>query len=214
MSVTKRISTGDYNLTTLAASANTVITTHTLKINGNLMVTGNSTVINANNLSTADPTITLNANASVIYPGVSGLEIYRPTSSNPGIFWNENTSSWQFASNIGNTLTYANIGASAGSGIAFHMAYYATSGTVLSDAGVNLIWNGTNLLTVTGNISTTGLQLPNIAGTPAALAGNITLSGNTTGSSTGGTGIYFNNNTESGELISKSKALAYNIIFG
>jgi hypothetical protein len=70
------------------------------------------------------------------------------------------------------------------------------------------------LLTVTGNISATGLQLPNIADTPAALAGNITLSGNTAGGSAGGTGIYFNNNTESGELISKSKALAYNIIFG
>jgi hypothetical protein len=49
---------------------------------------------------------------------------------------------------------------------------------------------------------------------PAVVTGNIALSGNTTGGSVGGTGIYFNNNVESDELVSKTKAIAYSIIFG
>ena len=48
----------------------------------------------------------------------------------------------------------------------------------------------------------------------AEVAFPINISGDTTGNSPGGTGVYFNNNTESGELVSKTKAIAYSIIFG
>ena len=95
-----------------------------------------------------------------------------------------------------------------------HLPYYATSTDTVVDAGNNLTWNGANLLTITGNVQTTGLRFANTAGAPTAVTGNIALSGNTTGGSLGGTGIYFNNNVESDELVSKTKAIAYSIIFG
>ena len=191
MSVTKRISTGDYNLTTAAAAANVVVTTDTFKIFGNLFVQGNS-----------------------------GIEVNRGIGySKPALFWNETVLSWQTVTNIADISTYVNIGTGAGSGsvgtgVAGHLPYYATSTDTVVDAGNNLTWNGANLLTITGNVQTTGLRFANTAGVPAAVIGNIVLSGNTTGSSPGGTGIYFNNNVESDELVSKTKAIAYSIIFG
>ena len=220
MSVTKRISTGDYNLTTAAAAANVVVTTNTFKIFGNLFVQGNTSVINVANISTADPTITLDSNVVVPFQGNSGIEVNRGIGyAKPALFWNETVLSWQTVTNIADIGTYVNIGSGAGSGsvgtgVAGHLPYYATSTDTVVDAGNNLIWNGANLLTITGNVQTTGLRFANTAGIPAAVAGNIALSGNTTGGSLGGTGIYFNNNVESDELVSKTKAIAYSIIFG
>ena len=220
MSVTKRISTGDYNLTTAAVAANVVVTTDTFKIFGNLFVQGNTSIINVANISTADPTITLNSNVTVPFQGNSGIQINRGIGyAEPALYWNETVLSWQTVTNIADIGTYVNIGSGAGSGsvgtgVAGHLPYYAASIDTVVDAGNNLTWNGANLLTITGNVQTTGLRFANTAGTPTAVTGNITLSGNTTGGSLGGTGIYFNNNVESDELVSKTKAIAYSIIFG
>lgn len=221
MSVTKRISTGDYNLTTTAARANVIVTTDTFKIYGNLFVQGNTSVINVANISTADPTITLNSNVTTPFLGNSGIQINRGTGyAEPALYWNETVAAWQITSNISNPASYANIASTisgsgtVGVGVATHLPYYASSTDTVVDAGNNLTWNGANLLTITGNVQTSGLRFANTSGTPTAVTGNIALSGNTTGGSNGGTGIYFNNNIESGELISKNKAIAYSIIFG
>jgi hypothetical protein len=220
MSVTKRISTGDYNLTTAAVAANVVVTTDTFKIFGNLFVQGNSSIINVANISTADPTITLDSNVVVPFQGNSGIEVNRGIGyAKPALFWNETVLAWQTVTNIADIGTYVNIGSGAGSGsvgtgVAGHLPYYATSTDTVVDAGNNLTWNGANLLTITGNVQTTGLRFANTAGVPAAVTGNVALSGNTTGGTGGGTGIYFNNNVESDELVSKTKAIAYSIIFG
>lgn len=219
MSVTKRIGTGDYNLATVTPGANVIVTTDTLKIYGNLYVQGNSSVVNVANISTADPTITLNSNVTTPFAGNSGLEIYRgPANYIPGLLWNESQSAWQITSNIANPSAYANIQSGGGGTVVYgdagQLTYYAVSGTTLANTTSNLTWNGANLLTITGNVQTTRLRFANTAGIPASVTGNITLSGNTTGGSAGGTGIYFNNNTESGELTSKTKAIAYSIIFG
>jgi hypothetical protein len=220
MSVTKRISNGDYNLTTAAAAANVVVTTDTFKIFGNLFVQGNTSVINVANISTADPTITLNSNVTVPFQGNSGIQINRGIGyAEPALYWNETVLAWQTVTNIADIGTYINIGSGAGTGsvgtgVAGHLPYYATSTDTVVDAGNNLTWNGANLLTITGNVQTTGLRFANTAGVPAVVTGNIALSGNTTGGSVGGTGIYFNNNVESDELVSKTKAIAYSIIFG
>ena len=220
MSVTKRISTGDYNLTTAATAANVVVTTDTFKIFGNLFVQGNTSIINVANISTADPTITLNSNVTVPFQGNSGIQINRGSGyAEPALYWNETVLAWQTVTNIADIGTYINIGSGAGSGsvgtgVAGHLPYYAASTDTVVDAGNNLTWNGANLLTITGNVQTTGLRFVNTAGVPAAVTGNVALSGNTTGGTAGGTGIYFNNNVESDELVSKTKAIAYSIIFG
>ena len=92
------------------------------------------------------------------------------------------------------------------SGVQYHMSYYATTGSAVSDTGANLTWNGTNLLTVRGAITATGnitgnyilgngSQLTGIAGAYGnanvanylptfggnLTAGNISASGNVTG---------------------------------
>ena len=214
MSVTKRISTGDYNLTTAAVAANVVVTTDTFKIFGNLFVQGNSSIINVANISTADPTITLDSNVVVPFQGNSGIEVNRGIGySKPALFWNETVLSWQTVTNIANVSTFNNIG-SVTTGVASQLAYYIASNSTVFSTGANLTWNGANLLTITGNVQTTGLRFANTAGVPAAVTGNVALSGNTTGGTGGGTGIYFNNNVESDELVSKTKAIAYSIIFG
>jgi hypothetical protein len=223
MSVTKRISTGDYNLTTAAVAANVVVTTDTFKIFGNLFVQGNSSIINVANISTADPTITLDSNVVVPFQGNSGIEVNRGIGyAKPALFWNETVLAWQTVTNIADITTYANIsGAGTGgsgtvtTGVATQLAYYIASNSTVFSTGANLTWNGANLLNITGNVETSGIRLDNVNVTPPpAIATIINVIGNTAGNSSGGTGIYFNNNTESGELISKNKAIAYSIIFG
>lgn len=207
MSVTKRISTGDYNLTTVASGSNTIITTDTVKIYGNLFVQGNSSFINVANVSTADPTIQFNSNAGAIFNGNSGLEVNRPGSYTPGLYWNETVKAWQLAPNIADPTSYANIATSlsgsgtVNSGTATHIPYYASTGTTVSDGGANLTWNGANLLTISGNLSTT----------------NLVVNGNyitTAAANSGGTGVYFNNGTQSGELISNTRAIAFSLLLG
>lgn len=219
MSVTKRIGTGDYNLATVTPGANVIVTTDTLKIYGNLYVQGNTSVVNVANISTADPTITLNSNVTTPFAGNSGIEVFRgPSYAMPAVLWNESQSVWQLTTNVANPSSYSNIQSGGGGTVVYgdagQLTYYAVSGTTLANTTSNLTWNGANLLTITGNVQTTRLRFANTAGIPASVTGNITLSGNTTGGSAGGTGIYFNNNTESDELVSKTKAIAYSIIFG
>lgn len=219
MSVTKRISTGDYILTTASAAGNVTITTHTMSIIGNLYVQGNTSVVNVANISTADPVITLNSNVTTPFAGNSGIEVNRGTGyAMPALLWNEGQAVWQLTTNVANPSAYANIQSGGGGTVGFGMTgqfpYYATDGTVLANASANLTWNGANLLTITGNVQTTGLRFANTAGIPASVTGNVIVSGNTSGGSAGGTGVYFNNTVETGEFISKKKALFYSIIFG
>ena len=206
MSVTKRIASGDYNLNTTSANSNVIITTTTLKVYGDFYVQGNSTVINVANINSVDPTIRLNSNAGSIFSGNSGIEINRPGSYVPAIYWNETVAAWQIATNIANYSTYSNIGTSAGtgtvnSGTATQLAYYASSGTAVSTSGAKLTWDTTsNTLTVTGNVTATNLTLNGTYITAGAVGA-------------GGTGLYFSNSTAD-ELASKSAAIKYSIIFG
>ena len=208
MAVTKKIGTGDFNLTTnVAAQSNVIITTDTLKIIGNLYVQGNTSVVNVANISTADPTITLNANVTSPFAGNSGIEVNRGTGyATPALYWNETVGAWQITSNTASSGTYANIattGASAGSvnvGKQYQLAYYQTD-SLVSNVSANLTWTGNAQLTITGNLNATNVTV----GTA-----NLT----TSAVSSGGTGIYFNNAGTADELASKSAAIKYSIIFG
>jgi len=207
MSVTKRIATGNYNITT-ALTSNVVMTTDTFVLYGNLYVQGNTSVVNVANISTADPTITLNSNVSTPFLGNSGIEVYRgPTDYTTAIYWNETVKNWQLATNIANVSTYSNISTestgtgSVGFGNIGHLPYYAANIDTVVDAGANLTWNGSSILTVTGNVVTTNLKV-----------NSASITSTTPGA--GGTGVNVVNGTDSGELISKTKALAFSIIFG
>ena len=207
MSVTKRIATGNYNITT-ALTSNVVMTTDTFVLYGNLYVQGNTSVVNVANISTADPTITLNSNVSTPFLGNSGIEVYRgPSEYTTAIYWNETSKAWQLATNIANVSTYSNISTESSgtgsvlSGTATHLPFYANTGEVVEDAGANLTWTNSSILTVTGNVVTTNLKV-----------NSASITSTTPGA--GGTGVNVVNGAETGELINKTKALAFSIIFG
>lgn len=48
---------------------------------------------------------------------------------------------------------------SIGAGIANSIAYYAAAGSIINDAGANLTWNGSDHLTVAGNVTVSGAFL-------------------------------------------------------
>jgi len=184
------------------------MTTDTFVLYGNLYVQGNTSVVNVANISTADPTITLNSNVSTPFLGNSGIEVYRgPTDYTTAIYWNETVKNWQLATNIANVSTYSNISTestgtgSVGFGNIGHLPYYAANVDTVVDAGANLTWDGASILTVTGNVVTTNLKV-----------NSASITSTTPGA--GGTGVNVVNGTDSGELISKTKALAFSIIFG
>lgn len=226
MSTVKRIS-GNYTITSIQSNANVTVNTHTMTVNGNLVVTGNTTTIQSNNISTYDPTISVNGNltaSSSPFAGNSGLEVIRGNQPTTALYWNETVKAWQITSNINNYSTYTNIatsGSASGtvnSGTATRLAYYATTGTAVSDTTANLTWVSNSVLSVIGNVVSTSslinnkLYLKTTSSSVASLSGNIVVAAATPNS--GGTGLYVNNTTTTDELVSKTKARKFAIIFG
>jgi len=119
MSVSKRINTGNYNITTFKydgnPSGNINVETHTLYLDGNLVVTGTST--NVQGFDTTNQIFHINANLfapSTPLPGYSGFENRRGTEANVGLYWDEdgsNAGEWiaNNGSNTGAILTSYNI---------------------------------------------------------------------------------------------------------
>lgn len=110
MSVSKRINTGNYNITTFKydgnPSGNINVETHTLYLNGNLVVTGTSTNVQA--FDTTNQIFHINANLfapSTPLPGYSGFENRRGTEANVGLYWDEdgsNAGEWIANNSLGN----------------------------------------------------------------------------------------------------------------
>lgn len=66
-------------------------------------------------------------------------------------------------------ITSASATGSVAQGTANRLAYYPSTGSVVNDTGANLTWNGTDQLTVAGNVAVTGgfLQVPVYANSTA-----------------------------------------------
>jgi hypothetical protein len=75
-----------------------------------------------------------------------------------------------------------------------------------TNANIKFETNGTGKVEITY-----ALQMNNLGTTPASVSGGSLLYGNTAG--VGTTGLYFVNTTKTDELISKSKALVFSMIF-
>lgn len=186
MSVTKRIS-GNYTISSTNAGGTdqfTIANFATVTIDGNLLVLGNTVNVDTVNVSLGDQYITLNGNL--------------PVSSAPTL-------------NAGLQINRGN------------------------SANVWLIWNETvkkwqitNDGSTYGNIATGSTAIANLYADPSpTLSANLNLLGQQIYDSTtavsiytgapnaGGSGIFVNNSANSGqELVTKSRVLAYSIIFG
>jgi hypothetical protein len=208
MATYKRID-GDYAITTLNSVDNVTITTHTVEIVGNLDVSGNLTYINVTELNIQDPFILLNASNTGSYASNSGVLTHTSVSTFAGIRYNSTATQWEISSSTDTTGL-----AGTWSAIATGNATVAGSNTQVqfNDGGsfggnANLTFDkAVSKLTVQGQ-----MVLGNIGTTPSSTANAAALYNNVEGS--GGTGVYVKSSTVDDELVSKSAAIVFAIIF-
>ena len=214
MSTTKRIS-GDYNIASIEPSDNVVISTHTVTINGNLDVLGNTTQIETTELTVEDPFITVSSNntgnLSTALFQEQGLVTQSSSNSFAGIRFNNSTEEWEIspsvAANGAPVTAYQPIGLAAAAnpgGDNNDIQFKASANSFGGNS--NFTFNGSDTVTLTGQ-----LVYANIGSTPSATANAVTLYSKVEGS--GGTGMYIKSNTADEELVSKSKAIVFGIIF-
>jgi hypothetical protein len=205
MATHKRVD-GTYYIETINNIDNVEITTHTVKVFGNLDVQGNITYIDTTELDITDPFITLAANNTGIY---SNVGILAQKTSGPNTYaslrWNTTSGTWQISPD---NSTFVDI---------------ASGNTATSPGGTNTDIQFNNVGAFGGNVNykfdvanarvtLQGHQVfGNIATAPAAVANSVAVFHNAEGS--GGTGLYVKSPSVEDELVSKSKAIVFAIIF-
>ena len=208
MATYKRID-GDYAITTLNSADNVTITTHTVEIVGNLDVSGNLTYINVTELNIQDPFILLNASNTGSYASNSGVLTHTSVSTFAGIRYNATATQWEISSSTDTT------------GLTGTWSAIATGNATVGGANTEVQFNdggsfgGNANLTFDKAVSKLTVQgqmvLGNIGTTPSSTANAAALYKKAEGS--GGTGVYVKSSTVDDELVSKSAAIVFAIIF-
>jgi hypothetical protein len=193
---------GDYTLTCEGGVGIFTINAANTIFNGNLTYTGN--------LTTVDDFIVVGANNTGAVGNLgllTGLNV--STNSYAGLRFNADVNAWQISANVyGNgapNTAYANIATgNATVGGANTQIQFNDSNSF--GASANLTFDkSTNRLTLTGHQA-----LANVA-TPANVSNSVVIYSNVVGA--GGTGLYFTSAAANDELVSKSKAIVFSIIF-
>jgi hypothetical protein len=193
---------GDYTLTCEGGVGIFTINAANTIFNGNLTYTGN--------LTTVDDFIVVGANNTGAVGNLgllTGLNV--STNSYAGLRFNADVNAWQISANVyGNgapNTAYANIATgNATVGGANTQIQFNDSNSF--GASANLTFDkSTNRLTLTGHQA-----LANVA-TPANVSNSVVIYSNVV--SAGGTGLYFTSAAANDELVSKSKAIVFSIIF-
>jgi hypothetical protein len=188
------IMTGDGGLATLTINYAEAV------INGNLTYTGN--------LTTVDDFIVVAANNTGTVTEMGLLAQTGPTTF-AGLRFNSIANVWQISSSVygngGPVISYANI---------------ATGNATVGGANTNIQFNNAGSFAGNANFSfdfanslvtLTGSQAFGNTATPANVSNSIVVYSNVV--SGGGTGLYVTSASAAGELVSKSKAIVYSIIF-
>lgn len=215
MATYKRIS-GDYNIISIDPSAgdNVNIVTHTINITGNLDVTGNVTYINVNDLTVDDPFITVAGNnagniSTATFPQ-QGLVAQTSANTFAGLRFDNGNLRWQVSGNVygngapidayANIATATSIAAGSSTQIQYNMsgAFAASANFTFDDSIAKFTVNGHQAY---GNIGTT----------PTSVANSVVVYNKAIGS--GGTGLYVKSSSVDDELVSKSAAIVFAIIF-
>jgi phage baseplate assembly protein gpV len=208
MSANKRIS-GDYNIETI--SGNVAITSDVI-ISGNLTVSGAQTEVTSTNTNITDRVITLNdGELGAGVTGVrSGIEVDRGTSTNARFVYDEATDAWQLDDGSGSLVPVVQ------SVTGLTEVVDDTSPQLGGDLDVNGNKIGqasadVTILAEEVNLDADAVRILNNPGTPSSEAGYNKLYAATPAS--GGTGLFVTNSTATEELVSKSKAIVFGIIF-
>jgi len=218
MSTHKRIN-GNYDITTLGASDVVTISSSAVTVTGNLTVSGTQTTVNSQDTDIQDRVIVLNkgeAGAGVT-GGTSGLEVDRGSSTNSRIVYDESNDKWSIDNGSGSLTPIA----SSASGLGLENVVEDTTPQLggsldvngesivsASNGNVVIAPDGTGILHVDGS----AVRLQNEGSDPTGQSGYTTVYSKVAGS--GGTGLYtVTDTTTADELVSKSKAVVFGIIF-
>jgi hypothetical protein len=218
MSTHKRIN-GNYDITTLGASDVVTISSSAVTVTGNLTVSGTQTTVNSQDTDIQDRVIVLNkgeAGAGVT-GGTSGLEVDRGSSTNSRIVYDESNDKWSIDNGSGSLTPIA----SSAGGLGLENIVEDTtpqlggsldvnSQSIVSASNGNVVIapDGTGILHVDGS----AVRLQNEGSDPTGQSGYTTVYSKVAGS--GGTGLYtVTDTTTADELVSKSKAVVFGIIF-
>lgn len=222
MSIIKNVS-GPYTINTINHDDPIILDSNVVIINGNLRVIGNTTTISSTNTDIGDNTIILNkggGGGSGVVLGTAGIQIDRTDTlgsglANVSLRWNEGTSTWQ-VTNDG--TTYYSIVATTTANTRLVDDLNPQLGANLNTAGFaiknydsnNVYINPVAALQLDGNIQIK--KLINFPQPDIVSDYNIITSSNV---GTGGTGLYVTNDEgiTNQELITKSRAVVYSIIF-
>lgn len=217
MATVKRIA-GDYSIRNVNPVDNVYIDTNTLGVNGNVRITGNLhvignlTEIEVSQTVISDPVITVGAGNNGDYTAL-GIEVVKNSTSKAGLRWNTVEDRWELSKDNINWYPIA-------SGAAFSLfsdpnptlsaPLIATGQQITTNAGDLLLSSATNEVQVD-----TALKLP-LAAQANSESGYTKLYAQDVGK--GGTGLYVASKDSyddevRDELISRSKAIIYSIIF-
>ena len=217
MATVKRIA-GDYSIRSISPADNVYIDTNTLGINadvrisGNLNVIGSLTEIEVSQTVISDPVITIGSGNDGAYTAL-GIEVVKDSTSKAGLRWNTIEDQWELSND--NVVWYP-----IASGGAFSLfddpnptlsaPLIATGQQITTSAGDLLLTSASNEVQID-----TALKLP-VAAQADSETGYTKVYAQDVGS--GGTGLYVtskdsNDEEVRDELISRSKAIIYSIIF-
>lgn len=213
MAKTERI-TGAYNL---SATGGITLASDTT-VGGNLTITGTTTTISATQTEIKDRVILLNDGESGagVTGRYSGLEIDRGSSDNAFIVFDENDDVFKISTDNGSSYNTILTGVGAGLTAVLQDTTPQLGGdldinsfnivSAQSNEDIQLVPNGTGRVTVAS-----ALKLNDLASAPTGATGATLLYADTAAG--GGTGVYFVDGSTSDELVSKSKAIVYGLIF-
>jgi len=213
MSQTKKVS-GDY---TIVATGGTTIDS-ALTVTGNLTITGTTTTVETTNTEITDRIILLNKGESGAgVTGVtSGIEIERGSTANALLVFDDSTDTFRISYDGGST--FVTVSTTVGGSGLENIVEDTTPqlGGDLDINGFNITSANTNqdiniIPSGTGNVVVdSGIRLNDQSAPSAVTNSTIVYAAATTG---GGTGVHFVDGSTTGEMVSKTKAIVFGLIF-
>ena len=205
----KRID-GDYTIQLVNDTDALTLESKTVNVVGNLEVSGNLTYINTEELRVTDPFILLNKSNTSTYQSTSGIVTHKTASTYAGLRYNTSTGDWEITSDTneaGSSGSWSALATASGTGVAGSNTHVQFNDGGVFGSEANFTYDKTdNQIGLDGSIA-----LTDQGSVPSSVSGSTVLYANVAGS--GGTGVYFVDGSTSDELVSKSKAIVYGIIF-
>jgi hypothetical protein len=211
MSLQKNI-TSDWTIYSVNRNDRVIFDTNVVVINGNLDVRGNTTVISTTDTAIRDNKIILNDGelGAGVSAGTAGIEVDRGSLANVSVIWNESTDSWQLtedgstfvnivATSTGLTNLVDDPNPTLGANLQVGSFWIVSTGNVRIDPTESLLVNSP-------------VRLQYQPSFPTSISGENNLVAATP--STGGSGVFvINSEVGQQELVTKSKAIVFSLIF-